>query len=400
MKKIIVLLLVGILLLSGCNNNSDKGVQGIADMDKIVENKLNSMTIDEKIGQMMIIYYLKGNVDTTLKSSLSTVKPGGMILFSENFTTYDNTINFIKEVKSSSSIPMFIAIDEEGGRVQRLTSIKDTKVSYVPAMYYLGEMDDIDLTKDTGKVIAEELKVFGINMDFAPVIDIYENPDNEVIGKRSFGTNYEIVSKHGIAMGNSLRDNNIIPVYKHFPGHGNTSTDSHVDLPIVTKTKEELLKDELIPFKKAIENDAEMIMIGHLAVPEITGDNTPASLSKEIITDLLKNEMGYKGLVITDALNMGAITKNYSEQEIYEMAINAGVDILLMPVNSKNALQYIKDSVNKGTISEERINESVRKILKLKYERIDNDYEVYYDKSYLNSKEHQDILNKIKIEEN
>ena len=399
MKKIIVLLLVGILLLSGCSNNNDKGVQGIADMDKIVDNKLNFMTLDEKIGQMMIIYYLKGSVDTTLKSSLSTVKPGGMILFGENFTTYDNTINFIKEVKSSSSIPMFIAIDEEGGRVQRLTSIKDTKVSYVPAMYYLGKMDDIDLTKDTGKVIAQELKVFGINMDFAPVIDIYENPDNEVIGKRSFGTNYEIVSKHGIAMGNSLRDNNIIPVYKHFPGHGNTSTDSHVDLPIVTKTKEELLKDELIPFKKAIENDAEIIMIGHLAVPEITGDNTPASLSKEIITDLLKNEMGYKGLVITDALNMGAITKNYSEQEIYEMAINAGVDILLMPVNSKNALNYIKESVNKGTISEERINESVRKILKLKYERIDNDYEVYYEKDYLNSKEHQDILNKIKIEE-
>ena len=160
-----------------------------------------------------------------------------------------------------------------------------------------------------------------------------------------------------------------------------------------------MLNDELIPFKKAIENNAEIIMIGHLAVPEITGDNTPASLSKEIITDLLKNELGYNGLVITDALNMGAITNNYSEEELYEKAINAGVDILLMPVNSKNALNYIKESVNKGTISEERINESVRKILTLKYSKIEKDYDEYLDSSYLNSVKHNKIIDKVNAPE-
>ena len=397
MKKILLVLLLGIVILSGCNNNEKYDEKNV---DKVIEDTLASMSLDEKIGQMMIIYYKKGNIDATLQSSLSIVKPGGFILFGENFTTYDNTLKFIKTIKSTNKIPLFIAIDQEGGKVQRLTSIKDTKVSYIPGMYYLGKMNDLDLTKDTGKVIAEELKVFGINMDFAPVIDIFENEDNEVIGKRSFGNDYETVSKHGIAMANSLRDNGIIPVYKHFPGHGNTSVDSHVDIPVVTKSKEELLNDELIPFKRAIDNNAEIIMIGHLAVPEITGDNTPASLSKEVITDLLKNDLGYKGLVITDALDMGAITKNYSEEEIYEKAINAGVDILLMPVNSKEALKHIKESVNKGTISEERINESVRKILKLKYLKLDPTYNDYLDKSYLNSKEHQDILNKIKIEEN
>ena len=395
MKKIIIVLLIGILLLSGCSCSNEKS----EDVDKIIDETLNNMTLDEKIGQMMIVYYLKDEVDLTLRSSLSTVKPGGFILFGENITTYDKTLEFIKKIKTSNKVPMFIAIDEEGGKVQRLTSLQDTKVSYIPGMYYLGQMDDLRLTKDTGKVIAEELKVFGINMDFAPVIDIFENEENTVIGKRSFGNDYETVSKHGIAMANSLREYGIIPVYKHFPGHGNTSTDSHIDLPVVTKSKEELLKDELIPFKNAIENNAEIIMIGHLAVPEITGDNTPASLSKEIITDLLKNEMGYKGLVITDALNMGAITKNYSGKEIYEKAINAGVDILLMPSNSKEALNFIKESISERTITEERINESVRKILKFKYERIEDTYNDYLDKSYLNNKEHQDILNKIKIEE-
>ena len=187
-------------------------------------------------------------------------------------------------------------------------------------------------------------------------------------------------------------------VYKHFPGHGNTSVDSHEDLPIVTKTKEELLKDDIIPFMDAIKNGEEVIMIGHLAVPSITGDNTPASLSRKIITDLLKNELGFKGLVITDALNMGALTNNYTQDEVYIKAINAGVDILLMPNGSKDALNTIRDAVNKGMISEDTINNSVRKILTLKYKYIEDDYDEYLDSSQLNSKAHQKIINKVVVE--
>jgi len=389
MKKILLVIMI-VVLLAGCSTEEDK-----VDIDEMI----NNMTLDEKIGQMMIIYYKKGEVDSTLKSSLYNVKPGGFILFGENMTSYEKSLEMIKTIKSSNKIPMFISIDEEGGRVQRLRDLKDRDMLYIPSMYHVGLMDDVDLTEKVGKVIGEELRVFGINMDFAPVIDIFENEENTVIGKRSFGTTPEFVSKHGIALAKGLESTGVIPVYKHFPGHGNTSTDSHVDLPIVTKSKEELLNDDLIPFKKVIDSGAEVIMVGHLAVPSVTGDNTPASLSKEVITDLLKGELGYKGLVITDALDMGALSKNYTNEEIYVKAINAGVDILLMPPSSKEALTLIKENVLNGNISEERINESVRKILTLKYNKIDKDYNNYLDSSYLGSKEHKEIIDKIPVTE-
>ena len=395
-RKIIIAILIIfiIILFSGCESKTKEEVN----MEKRVEEKLSNMTLDEKIGQMLMIFYRKDTVDNTLRDSLKTVKPGGFILFAENFTSYNQSLEFIKEVKSSSDIPMIISVDQEGGRVQRIKELSDKEVSIIPAMNYVGKMDDIKLTKDIGKVIGEELRVFGINMDFAPVMDVWENKDNTVIGKRSFGNTPEFVSKHALALGEGLKETGIIPVYKHFPGHGNTSVDSHEDLPVVTKTKEELLKDDIIPFMDAIKNGEEVIMIGHLAVPSITGDNTPASLSRKIITDLLKNELGFKGLVITDALNMGALTNNYTQDEVYIKAINAGVDILLMPNGSKDALNTIRDAVNKGMISEDTINNSVRKILTLKYKYIEDDYDEYLDSSQLNSKAHQKIVNKVVVE--
>ena len=395
-RKIIIAILIIfiIILFSGCESKTKEEVN----MEKRVEEKLSNMTLDEKIGQMLMIFYRKDTVDNTLRDSLKTVKPGGFILFAENFTSYDQSLEFIKEVKSSSDIPMIISVDQEGGRVQRIKELSDKEVSIIPAMNYVGKMDDTELTKDIGKVIGEELRVFGINMDFAPVMDVWENKDNTVIGKKSFGNTPEFVSKHALALGEGLKETGIIPVYKHFPGHGNTSVDSHEDLPVVTKSKEELLKDDIIPFMDAIKNGEEVIMIGHLAVPSITGDNTPASLSRKIITDLLKNELGFKGLVITDALNMGALTNNYTQDEVYIKAINAGVDILLMPNGSKDALNTIRDAVNKGMISEDTINNSVRKILTLKYKYIEDDYDEYLDSSQLNSKAHQKIINKVVVE--
>ena len=392
MKKVLLTILVCVLLFTGCTAKEEKKEK--VDVDKMLEN----MTLEEKIGQMLMIFYRSGEFDSTLESSLRTVKPGGMILFAENFTTYKDSIELIKKVKDTSEIPMFIGIDQEGGRVQRLKSLTDKEVSVVPSMYEVGLKNDLKLTKKVGKVIGEELRVFGINMDFAPVMDVYENEENTVIGKRSFGTKAKMVSKQALALGEGLKETGIIPVYKHFPGHGNTKEDSHYDLPVVTKTKEELLKDDLIPFIDAINNKEDVIMIGHLAVPSITGDNTPASLSREIITDLLKEELGFKGLVITDALNMGALTNNYTQEEVYVKAINAGVDILLMPNGSKAALDSIKESVKKGLISEDTINRSVKKILELKYSKIDEDYNKYLDESYLNSKEHQKVIDSISEE--
>ena len=403
MKKYFVLFIC--LLLVGCNLNDnvvydtpldfDENQEVVTSIDARVDKVLSEMTLEEKIGQMLIVYYSSSFVDDTLRSALEDVKPGGFILFKDNITTYDATLNFIKEIKNTSDIPMFISIDQEGGNVQRLLSLSDTSVSNIPYMNYVGNRNDSDLAYNVGKVIAEELRVFGINMDFAPVIDIWSNPNNTVIGKRSFGDNSELVSSMGLALGKGLSDNGVISVYKHFPGHGDTDVDSHYSLPVINKTKEEFLDLELVPFKNAIDNGAEVIMIGHLAVPGLTGSDTPASLSKKVITDLLKNEMGFDGLVVTDALNMGALTNYYNQEEVYVKAIDAGVDLLLMPSSSRKAVAAIKKAVEDGILSEEQIDESVRKILKLKFEKIEKDYDIYLSKEYLNSKEHQEVLNLI-----
>lgn len=408
MKNKVIVFLLSIFLLVGCSFNSSKSnteekkeendeEQIIEnDIDKRIDKMINNMTLDEKIGQMIIVSYSSSHVDNTLKKSLTEVQPGGFILFSDNITTYEKTLEFIKTIKSLVKIPMFISIDEEGGNIQRLYMLEDYDITDVPYMSEVGKKDDKELTYEVGKVLAEELRVFGINMDFAPVIDVYSNPNNTVIGKRSFGTTPEIVSKHGLMLAKGLEDNGVIAVYKHFPGHGNTSVDSHEALPIVTKTKEELMESDLVPFIKAIESGAKVIMIGHLAVPNITNDNTPASLSKKLITVFLKQELGFDGLVITDALNMKALTNYYNDDQICGKAVEAGVDILLMPSTSRKCLKSVSDSIKNGTITEERINESVRKILKLKYEQIEKTYNDYLPVETLGSEEHQKIIQKIK----
>lgn len=357
-----------------------------------VDNKLKQMTLDEKIGQMLIITFTGTSMNTNLKNDLTKYKPGGVILFANNLSNYNTSINLVKNIQSTGEIPLFISIDQEGGKVQRLTSITGKPATVIPSMYSVGKMNDTSLAYNIGVVIAEELRVFGINMDFAPDIDILTTDDSTVIGTRSFGTDPTLVSNMGVAVANGLKSKGVIPVYKHFPGHGSTTTDSHYDLPVLTKTKSQLYDFDLIPFQKAIKNGAQVIMIGHLAIPNITGDKTPASLSKTLITNILKNEMGYKGLVVTDALNMNAVSKNYLEKQIYEMAINAGVDILLMP-KSGSAVKYIKQSISEGTIKESQINESVRKILTLKYSSLKTDF---LSTNYLGSAAHKTVVNKVK----
>ena len=401
-KSKIIIIFFFIILLLGCGNDIKKEKKEssekkeLSEIDKKVEEQLNKMSLEEKIGQMIIVFYSSDHMDSTLKSALTEVQPGGFILFKDNITTYDKTLKLIKEIKELVNIPMFMSIDEEGGAIQRLYYLKDKEITDIPDMYEVGRKNDLSLTYEVGKVIAEELRVFGINMDFAPVIDVFSNPLNTVIGKRSFGDTPSLVSKNGYELAKGLEDNGVIAVYKHFPGHGNTSVDSHENLPIVDKTKEELMSFDLIPFIDAINNNAKVIMIGHLAVPNITKDNTPASLSKTLVTDFLKKELKFDGLVVTDALNMKALTKYYSDNEICGKAVYAGVDILLMPSSSRKCLKSVLDEIKSGRIDEKRIDESVRKILKLKYEKIEKDYNNYLDDSYLNSVEHNNVIDKIK----
>lgn len=391
MKRIFCLSLAFLFLFSFSSCKKETGEKPVSypsapeekpdPVEEKVELLLGEMTVEEKISQMLIVE--AKNTDT-----LPSPVPGGIILFEENFSSYSKTYDFINGLKEQSSHPLIVSVDQEGGSVQRLKGLYSPKATNIPYMYSLGKTEDTALAFETGRVMAEEMAALGINLTFAPVLDIYSNSKNKVIGKRSFGKDPITVSNMAISLGQGLEANGVMPVYKHFPGHGDTATDSHVALPVINKTKAELYNEELIPFKNAVENGAKIIMVGHIALPKLTGGNTPATLSKEIITDLLITEMGYTGLVVTDALNMGALTKNYRDEEIYKMAVEAGVDLLLMPEDPQLAIEVIKES-----FSEERIDASVKKILMFKYKYLTSTPAL--DVSYIGSNEHKAVIDKI-----
>lgn len=387
MKKTIILMsLLSLLLLFFFQiNDTEKYTNPL---DEKVLQALSSMTLEEKIGQMLILYETHSEVNEEVKKLFNEIKPGGIILNKENITTYTNTKRYIEEIKNLSKFPLIVSIDQEGGRVQRLQLLKDITPTNLPSMFEIGKTQDVSLSYEVGKILAEQVKTLGINVVYAPVCDIVTNKENTGIGTRSFGNSPTLVSSMCTNFAKGIEEEKVIATYKHFPGHGDTTTDSHTSLPIIKKNLEELENFELIPFKEAINEDAKIIMVGHIAFPNITNDLTPASLSKTIITDILKKKLNYNGLVITDALNMKALTDNYTDDEIYTMAINAGVDLLLMPNNPHKAIQIIKETIN-----EERINESVAKILKFKFTYLEN-IEIL-DSSHLNQNSYQDILNKI-----
>ena len=359
-----------------------------------VDEKMKDMTLREKIGQMLIVSYSGTEYNAELDTLLKDVKPGGFILFSDNISTYQNTTEYIKNVKSTASIPMIIGIDQEGGRVQRIKALADANVITIPSMLEVGRTNDEEISYKVGKILASEIASFGVNLDFAPVLDVFSNPNNTVIGDRAFGVDYQSVVKMSLPFAHGMQEENIIPVYKHFPGHGDTAADSHVELPVVNKTKEELYQNELIPFKNAIDDGAQAIMVAHIALPNVTGNYLPATLSKEVITDILRNELKFDGVVITDAINMGALANNYNLEEICEYSINAGADCLLMPKNPVETVNTIEKLINENRISEEKINEAVTRILKLKYKnKLDEERTLDYNN--IGKQENIDVINSI-----
>lgn len=392
-------ILIVVFFLTGCSTESpltpSKSINDIETKTPTIEEKvdkiMDGMTLEEKIAQMLVIYDNSDTVNEDLLHTIKTIQPGGFILMKNNITTYEKTRQFVFDLQQNSTIPMIISIDQEGGSVQRLKYIQNVNVLDIPSMYDLGKTKNEQLAYEVGTVLAQQLKTIGVNVVYAPVLDIYSNMDNTVIGKRSFGANPKLVSTMALSLARGLEDHGIIATYKHFPGHGDTSIDSHDSLPVIEKNYQQLQELELLPFKEAIHNQAKIIMIGHLALPNITNDTIPASLSKTIITDILKIDLGYQGLIITDALNMKALINNYTNEEIYTMAIHAGVDLLLMPNDMNEAIQYIKKN-----IEEKRINESVKKILMFKYTYLNN-YEPL-DSSYLNHETQREIINQIPME--
>ena len=378
-KRFLLLFLV--FLLTGCGYKKDNEInnsitndekENINGTDEImreekepIDDKINSMTLDEKIGQMIITGFNGSEYNDDMDRLINEYKVGGVILFARNIEDSNQMIDLTRALQeNNNNLPLFISIDEEGGRVSRLPD----DVEKFPSAFTIGLINDQQTAYENGKEIGYTLKRLGINLDYAPVLDIYSNENNTVIGDRAFSTEESIVSTMGIATMEGIEDADIIPVVKHFPGHGDTEVDSHYGLPIVYKTLEELRNFEFIPFVKAIESGCDVIMVSHIILNEVDSIN-PASLSKIVISDLLRKDMGFDKVVITDDMSMGAITSIMSIEEACIKSIEAGCDILLLG----NAYEEIEQVINSiklklynGEISEEQINKSVKRILELK----------------------------------
>lgn len=330
-------------------------------------NLVKNMSLEEKIGQMFFVGISGESVDEMTKHFISDRKIGGIIFFKDNLKSSDQIISLINELKqlnANNKYPLFLGIDQEGGNANRLPN----EVAPLPSNDSIGYMNNVNYAYEIGTILGKQLDAFGFNVNFAPVLDVNSNPNNPIIGPRSFSSEPNIVSKLGIQVMKGIQFENIISVIKHFPGHGDTNVDSHLQLPVVNKTLEELATLELIPFKEAINEGADMVMVAHILLSNI--DNTaPASLSKTIITDLLRGELGFNGVVITDDMTMQAITNHYSIQEATVLSIQAGSDIILIAHDEEKillAMDELISAVQSGEISEQRINESVVRILRLK----------------------------------
>lgn len=358
-------------------NTAESGAEGniqsdIAEYDAIDE-KIKNMSLDEKIGQLLVVGIEGTEVDEAFTAFAGEIKPGAVILFADNIISAEQLTNLTNSIKSTSAyIPCIIGMDEEGGRVTRLPE----DVLSMPAALTVASYDDENYCYSAGLQLGKQITGFGLHTGFSPVLDIWTNSENTVIGDRAYGQTAEQVCKLGIADMNGVRDAGAIPVVKHFPGHGDTLTDSHYGLPSVTKTKEDLWTTELLPFQSAVENNVPAMMVAHILCTELDSQY-PSSLSYNIVTKLLREEMNFDGVVFTDDLTMGAITDEYTPGEAGVLALNAGCDFLSVCHgydNAREVFNSVKNAVEEGRVSEERIDESVKRILKLK-----DDYNVTAD---------------------
>lgn len=388
MKKLSIATLILCLLLTSCaSNKTETLIEGETDVAANqtigtshtaaptadpVEVKLESMTLEEKVWQMFLVApedIIDADSVTVAgemtKAAIESCPVGGFIMFSNNINERQQIIDMISGMQSYSKIPLFIAVDEEGGRVARLGKA-DVGVTQFPPMAEVGARGNTEEAAEIGITLGRELTEMGFNVDFAPVADIITVENNDDIGDRSFGDNPELVASMVSAEVKAMGENGLIATLKHFPSNGSTETNTHYGAGVCTRTLEEMRANEFIPFRAGIDAGADMVMVAHMAVPNITGDETPSTLSDIVVRDLLRNELGFNGVVVSDALNMGAITSQYTPSEAAKQAIVAGVDILLMSPDVKSAAASIIEAVNSGEISEERINESVSRILSLK----------------------------------
>ena len=343
-------------------------------LDEMVTNMIAEMTLEEKVAGLFIVTpeSLTGQQAVTkagdgTKEALEKYPVGGIVYFKQNITSSDQIKEMIENTKSYCRYPLFIAVDEEGGDVARIQQA--LKLDKTSTAKELGDENNTITTFDAYDTIGQRLTDYGFNLDFAPVADVLTNPDNKAIGDRAFSSDPDVVSNMVVSAIGGLHENDVVTCVKHFPGQGDADADTHKAIASSDRTRSDIENCELVPFKSAIENGVDMIMVGHLSVPELMQENPnlPCSLSKEIMTDLLRVNMEYKGVIITDSMSMAAISEYYGADEAAIKALKAGADMILMPEDFELAFNGVVDAVKDGTIDEHRINDSLARVYKIKY---------------------------------
>lgn len=331
-----------------------------------MRTKIEDLNLREKVGQLFMIG-LREEYSKTVEI-IKDCKIGGVILYKHNYSTYEEMLELVNKIKKDNSkeskVPLFISIDQEGGRVNRMPP----QVSNLKSATKIANTKNMELIGQSGKIIGEMLNKTGISMDYAPVLDIKKFNEKHAIGDRCYGENEEDVSTYALEVMRQIQNMKVIPVVKHFPGHGLTQKDSHFNIPKIREKIEVLEKEDMVPFEKAIKQGAEAIMVGHLIIEDLD-KKYPASLSKKVIQKYLIEKYNFKGLIITDDLKMMAIRLHYNMKKAVVKAIEAGNDIIMIGIpykKIKRIIGYIIKEVEKGKIDIERINKSVEKILEMK----------------------------------
>ena len=337
-----------------------------------IEDIMQDMSLHDKICQMLILSpeQLTGSArvtaaDETMKQALQKLPAGGILYNTANFINKQQVREMLSETQRCSRIPLILTCDEEGGRVNRLMQTVGT--TNIGPMFGFKDMGT-ETAYQNAHTIAADMHALGFNTDLAPVADVWSNPDNTVIGDRAYSDSFSQAAELIPAAVRGFHDGGVATALKHFPGHGDTFADSHDGAVTVTKSLEELRKNELLPFQAGIDAGSDMVMIGHLTLTEID-PSQPAPFSARIVTELLREELGFRGVVITDGLQMKALTNDYSSGEIAVRAVSAGVDLLLCPDEPMEAVASLQEAVTSGAISIQRIDESVRRILSMKINR-------------------------------
>ena len=384
--SVVLVVLVSGLTVTSCSEDEKPDIPSIDD----VESQLQKMTLREKVGQLFYVrpevldttihYGQTGGIDAstddltkiklqavnaTMKGVNEKYPVGGVILYAHNIDYEAQLTAFISQIRALKGSPL-LCIDEEGGRVARIGNNANFHVEKFESMDAIGKTGDAKNAYYCGNTIGTYLKKYGFDIDFAPVADVNTNPENIVIGKRAFSDDPAVAAQMVVSYLQGLKDANVVGCIKHFPGHGDTKADTHYGYAQSLKTWNEMVDCEMVTFKAGIHWGCQLIMTAHIGAPKVTGSDIPATMSSLILHDKLRKELGYQNIIITDAMEMGAITQQYTSAEAAVGSIKAGVDIVLGPQNFIEAFDAVVKAVEDETLTEQRIDESVRRILKLK----------------------------------